>query len=236
VRELGRRGRCCPARSPISHHQHRQFATSHNTILRTTSTNGKAHSRYTQNLSNTTMTTPRITKKGKRSSTIPLLTDHAQLFVHPQYNSPRPVLHGSQLPSYYAPLFDLLKRKVNVLANQEIMACRRVNGLGAGKRSTTSETGAREVDEEIIESPKSGESISPTSISSFKKRKKRVNSIMYTQHFKKPQVELLYQLNAFTVVAPVQTFIHCARHHRYTSSHIISAAKHSRRLVQKHPI
>jgi len=119
-------------------------------------TNGKAHSRYTQNLSNTTMTTPRITKKGKRSSTIPLHKDHAQLFVLPQYNSPRPVLHRSRLPTYYAPLFDLLKRKANVLADQEIMACRRANGLGAGKRSTTPETGAREVDEEIIGSPKSG--------------------------------------------------------------------------------
>ena len=46
-------------------------------------TNGKAHSRYTQNLSNTTMTTPRITKKGKRSSTIPLHKDHAQLLYFP---------------------------------------------------------------------------------------------------------------------------------------------------------
>ena len=197
-------------------------------------TNGKAHSRYTQNLSNTTMTTPRITKKGKRSSTIPLHTDHAQLSVLPQYNSPRPVLHRSRLPTYYAPLFDLLKRKANVLADQEIMACRRANGLGAGKRSTTPETGQKST-RRSSNHPKAEEATSPTPISSPKKRKERVGSTMYAQHFKGPQVELRYQPNAFTVVAPVQTLVHCARHRRYTSSHIMSAAEHSRRLVQNHP-
>ena len=114
------------------------------------------------------------------------------------------------------------------------MACRRANGLGAGKRSTTPETGQKST-RRSSNHPKAEEATSPTPISSPKKRKERVGSTMYAQHFKGPQVELRYQPNAFTVVAPVQTLVHCARHRRYTSSHIMSAAEHSRRLVQNHP-